>query len=233
MAIRVCTVSSPWPLFQLFALVNTFPTPASFGGGCGRSAPIRGSAVGCDRPHSRLYQCIRTGSQDIKKKQTCNEAATRSDSSKGGSWTVVACCGTVVGGWLGRVSTILQVTLRCIPHSTSASLLFACFFFAFSIHGSFVSSWSPTWNLCRRCICEPSMDKTVKECVKADVADSYSGKLVVRACRSRAHSLARWESGRGREHHDSTGKLTACWETLQSNVTLLPGLSSKMVFAAR
>ena len=35
------------------------------------------------------------------------------------------------------------------------------------------------------------MDKAVKKCVKADVADSYSGKLVVRACRSRAHSLVR------------------------------------------
>ena len=37
-----------------------------------------------DRPHSRLDQCIRTGSQDIKKKQTCHETATRSDSSKSG-----------------------------------------------------------------------------------------------------------------------------------------------------
>ena len=27
--------------------------------------------------------------------------------------------GTVVGGWLERVSTILHITLRCIPHSTS------------------------------------------------------------------------------------------------------------------
>ena len=26
-----------------------------------------------DRPHSRSDQCIRTGSQDIKKKQTCHE----------------------------------------------------------------------------------------------------------------------------------------------------------------
>ena len=36
-------------------------------------------------------QCIRTGSQDIKKKQTCHETATRSDSSKSGSRTAVAC----------------------------------------------------------------------------------------------------------------------------------------------
>ena len=31
--------------------------------------------------------------------------------------------GTVDGGWLGRVSTILHITLRCIPHSTSASFV--------------------------------------------------------------------------------------------------------------
>ena len=39
----------------------------------------------------RFDQCIRTGSQDIKKKQTCHQTATRSDSSKSGSRTVVAC----------------------------------------------------------------------------------------------------------------------------------------------
>ena len=44
-----------------------------------------------DRPHSRFDQCIRTGSQDIKKKQPCHETATGSDSSKGGTTTVVAC----------------------------------------------------------------------------------------------------------------------------------------------
>ena len=44
-----------------------------------------------DRPHSRSDQCIRTGSPDIKKKQTCHKTATGSDSSKGGTRTVVAC----------------------------------------------------------------------------------------------------------------------------------------------
>ena len=44
-----------------------------------------------DRLHSRSAQCIRTGSQDIQKKQTCHETATRSDSSKGGTRTAGAC----------------------------------------------------------------------------------------------------------------------------------------------
>ena len=81
--------------------------------------------------------------------------------------------GLVNGGWLGRVCTALHL-LHHTSLTAPAHLLFGVFF-AFSIHGSFVSSWSPTWDRCRRCICEPSMDKTLKECVKADVADSYSG----------------------------------------------------------
>ena len=44
-----------------------------------------------DRPHSRSDQRIRTGSQEIKKQQTCHKTATRSDSSKGGTRTAVAC----------------------------------------------------------------------------------------------------------------------------------------------
>ena len=44
-----------------------------------------------DRPHSRFDQCIRTGPQDIEKKQTCHKTTTRSDSSKSRSRTVVAC----------------------------------------------------------------------------------------------------------------------------------------------
>ena len=44
-----------------------------------------------DRPHCRFDRCIRTGSQDVKKKQICHEIATRRDSSKSGSRTVVAC----------------------------------------------------------------------------------------------------------------------------------------------
>ena len=40
-----------------------------------------------DRPHSRSVQCIRTGSQDVKKKQTCHKTA-GSDLSKGGTTTV-------------------------------------------------------------------------------------------------------------------------------------------------
>ena len=44
-----------------------------------------------DWPHSRSDQRIRTGSQDVKKKQTCHKIATRSNSSKGGTTTVVAC----------------------------------------------------------------------------------------------------------------------------------------------
>ena len=35
------------------------------------------------------------------------------------------------------------------------------------------------------------MEKAVKECVKADVADSYKWQAGVRACRSRAHSRVR------------------------------------------
>ena len=41
--------------------------------------------------HSRSDQCIRTGSQDVKKKHTCHKTATGCDSSSGGTMTVVAC----------------------------------------------------------------------------------------------------------------------------------------------
>ena len=52
--------------------------------------PVAGVSEG-DWPHSRSDQRIRTGSQDVKKKQTCHKTATGCDSSRGGTTTVVAC----------------------------------------------------------------------------------------------------------------------------------------------
>ena len=57
-----------------------------------RAAPtsVAGISDG-DCPHSRSDQRIRTGSQDVKKKQTCHKTATGCDSSRSGTTTVVAC----------------------------------------------------------------------------------------------------------------------------------------------
>ena len=38
-------------------------------------------------------------------------------------YALVSCDGWVMVGWLGRACTTSHITLRCIPHSTSASFL--------------------------------------------------------------------------------------------------------------
>ena len=75
-----------WRDPMIYQLVRAAPTPTQEG------IMVTSSVAGIrrvDRPQSRFDQCIRIG--DIKKQQTCHETATRRNSSKSGSSTVVAC----------------------------------------------------------------------------------------------------------------------------------------------
>ena len=62
-------------------------------------------------------------------------------------YALVGCDGTVVGGWLVRVFTILHITLRCIPHSTSASFLWFAFLSVVFLHTMFLRVFGafPSW----------------------------------------------------------------------------------------
>ena len=97
-------------------------------------------------------------------------------------WTWKARSGTVGEGWLGRDTTILHCTHRCIPHlhSTRASFFFVMFF-PFScetlgVHGSLrlllVSMWvfADMGSVLKQHL-RAKYGAAGKECVEADVAD--------------------------------------------------------------
>ena len=74
MAAKSRSVLVGWKDPMIYQLERAAPTPTQIG--IMVTLQWFGISKG-DRPHSRFDQCIRTGSQDIKKKQTCHETAIR------------------------------------------------------------------------------------------------------------------------------------------------------------
>ena len=132
--------------------------------------------------------------------------------------------GLVVVGWLGRGTTALHCTHLVLTHMLKSEhlslVLFLCFVPSFCYLDPFV---------CRHVVCA---DEASIECVGHCGFAQAANWLDVLVDLQLTAVYAESQDVR-RERHDSIGKLTACWETLQSNVTLLPALSSVMVFATR